>query len=275
MRKECNLILKGMLIGLGKVIPGISGSLIAVSLGLYEKALDAIGHFFRNIKENMLFLGTLSIGLILSIVFGSKLVIYLLEFCYVPTMLLFIGFIAGVFPSLYGKMKVKNKKLWLFFLLSALLVLCLNVFTTNSNFYPQKNIGSYLLIIGIGFLDAATMIIPGISGTAIFMILGCYSFVLNLFGSFTHFSQMISNFPYYFCFGLGLLLGIILVSRFMHYMLKNHLDVTYSFIMGFTVSSIVLLLQKVFVSSDTLIDLVVGIILLIVGYRFSVKFGGD
>ncbi len=264
-----------MLIGLGKVIPGISGSLIAVSLGVYEKAIDAVGHFFRNVKENILFLGTLSIGLIISIAFGSKLLIYLLEFCYVPTMLLFIGFITGVFPSLYKKMQMRSKKLLFFFLLSVLLVLCLNFFSTNSTFYPQKSMGSYLLILGIGFLDAATMVIPGISGTAIFMIIGCYSFVLNLFGSFTSLSAIVSHFPYFLFFGLGLMLGIILVSRLMHYMLRKHLEVTYSFIMGFTVSSIIVLLQKVLTSHYTLIDLGIGLLLAMVGYRFSVKFGGD
>lgn len=275
MKKECSLVLKGMLIGLGKVIPGISGSLIAVSLGVYEQAIDAISHFFRNVKENIFFLGMIALGLILSIAFGSKIVIYLLEFCYVPTMLLFIGFITGVFPSLYEKITEKNKKPIVFFFLSVLLVLCLNFFSTNTNFYPQKDIVSYAIIFGIGFLDAATMVIPGISGTAIFMILGCYSFVLNLFGSLSSLHELYANFPYFTFFGLGLMLGVVLISKLMHFCFQNYKDMTYSFIMGFTISSIVVLLQKVFSSNYTFVDLVIGIFLAIIGYRFSLKFGRD
>ncbi len=275
MKKECSLVLKGMLIGLGKVIPGISGSLIAVSLGVYERAIDAISHFFKNIKENIVFLGTLAFGLILSIAFGSKIVIYLLEFCYVPTMLLFIGFIAGVFPSLYQKIQNHDKTLIAFFFLAVFGVLCLNYFSSNSNFYPQKSMESYITILGIGFLDAATMVIPGISGTAIFMILGCYSFALNLFGSLSNLQEIYSNLPYFIFFGLGLMLGVIFVSKLMYYCFQNYKNITYAFIMGFTISSIIVLLQKVFASSYTLLDLVIGIFLAMIGYRFSIKFGGD
>ncbi len=275
MKKECSLVLKGMLIGLGKVIPGISGSLIAVSLGVYEKAIDAISHFFKNIKENIVFLGTLALGLILSIAFGSKIVIYLLEFCYVPTMLLFIGFIAGGFPGLYQKIQNHDKKLIAFFFLAVFGVLCLNYFSSNSNFYPQKSMESYITILGIGFLDAATMVIPGISGTAIFMILGCYSFALNLFGSLSNLQEIYSNLPYFIFFGLGLMLGVIFVSKLMYYCFQNYKNITYAFIMGFTISSIIVLLQKVFASSYTFLDLVIGIVLAIIGYRFSIKFGVD
>lgn len=275
MKKEFSLILKGMLIGLGKVVPGVSGSLIAVSLGIYEKAIDAIGHFFQNLKENMLFLGTLGIGLIISIAFGSKLIIYLLEFSYVPTMLLFIGFIAGVFPSLSHKIEQKNKSLLFFFLIAVFFVVSLNFFSTNTNFYPENNLKSYIIILGIGFLDAATMVIPGISGTAIFMILGCYAFVLNLFGSLSSISGIVSNFSYFLFFALGLLIGVVLVSRFMNYCFQKYKDITYAFIMGFTLSSIFVLLEKVFVSSNSIWKILLGICFAIVGYHFSVKFGRD
>ena len=275
MKKQVILILKGMLIGLGKVIPGVSGSLIAVSLGVYEQAMEAIGHFFRHIKDHILFLGTLSIGILISIIFGSQIVVYLLEFCYIPTMLLFIGFIAGAVPSLSRKIYSKNKTFLLCFLVSFLCLILLQFVSSGSNFVPEKNMGSYLVIIGIGFLDAATMIIPGISGTAIFMILGCYAFILNLFADISHFELIFLNFPYYFFFGIGLILGVLLVSRMMSYLLLKHDQMTYSLIMGFTISSIVLLFQKVFVYGVTLGECTLGILLGFIGYYLSLKFGSD
>lgn len=275
MKNEFGLVLKGMLIGLGKVVPGVSGSLIAVSLGVYEKAINAISHFFQNLRENLLFLGTIGIGIIISVTFGSKLVIYLLEFCYIPTMLLFIGFIMGVFPSLLQKVDKKNKGLLFFFLLAAMGVLLLNFFSGNTNFYPENNFKTYLIILGIGFLDAATMVIPGISGTAIFMILGCYAFILNLFGSLSSISGIISNLNYFFFFGVGLFIGVILVSRFMNYCFQNYKNITYAFIMGFTFSSVCVLVQKVLTAYNSTLEIVFGLFFAIIGFYFSVKFSND
>lgn len=264
-----------MLIGLGKVIPGVSGSLIAVSLGVYEKAIDAISHFFQHLKENVIFLGTLGMGIIISVAFGSKLLIYLLEFFYVPTMFLFIGFITGVFPSLLRKIEHKNKQTFFLILISMLFVLSLQFLSTNTTFYPENNLSSYLLIVGIGFLDAMTMVIPGISGTAIFMILGCYGFVLNLFASFSNFSTIFSSIPYFFCFGVGLFLGIIIVSKIMFYLFKKYKEITYSLIMGFTFSSILVLIDKVTHEHCPILMMALGLILAVIGYLISCHFGAE
>lgn len=275
MKQFLGLMFKGVLIGIGKVIPGVSGSLIAVSLGVYEKAIEAIGHFFKDLKENIYFLGTIGLGIVISIAFGSKMIIYLLEFCYLPTLLLFVGFISGVLPNLYTKVKIKDKKFFLYFIGAFLLVFLLNFCSSKTNFYPERNLMSYLLVVSIGFLDAATMIIPGISGTAIFMILGCYSFVLNLFGSVSSISGFFSNLPYLCCFGIGLISGILLVSYFVNYMLKTKHDIMYAFIMGFTTSSIFVLFEKALQPTYNLLELLIGLVLVVVGYHLSIKFGSD
>ncbi len=274
MKEPLLLALKGTLIGLGKVIPGVSGSLIAVSLGIYERAINAISHFFQNIKENIAFLGTLSIGILLSIVFGSKIIIYLLEFCYVPTMLLFIGFIVGAIPRFFVKYKC-DKNFLLVFFLSFFFLIGVQLFTSHSTFVPQDTIGSYAIILGIGFLDAATMIIPGVSGTAIFMILGCYEFVLNLFASLSDFNIRISDIINFIFFGIGLVIGIYLVSKLMGFLLRKYPRLIYACITGFAISSIFLLLQKVSEYPFSFYEWLIGIVLAIFGYSISAKFRSD
>ena len=76
------LFFKGFIVGLGKIIPGVSGSLLAFSLGIYEKAIDAINNFFSDIKENILFLGKIGLGVVLAILLCSKLIIFLLNHYY-------------------------------------------------------------------------------------------------------------------------------------------------------------------------------------------------
>lgn len=86
------LFLKGIIIGIGKIIPGVSGSLIAFNLGLYEKIIYSISHFFDDIKSNFLFLGTISLGVFFSVIIGSSIISFLLLNFYFVTMLFFIVF---------------------------------------------------------------------------------------------------------------------------------------------------------------------------------------
>ena len=76
--KTLEYIFKGILIGIGKVIPGVSGSLIAYALGLYEPCIEAISNLFKNFKYNLYFLGKIALGILISIMLGSKIIDYFL-----------------------------------------------------------------------------------------------------------------------------------------------------------------------------------------------------
>ena len=85
------LLIKGFIVGIAKVIPGVSGAMIAVSFSLYDKLIEAITNFFNKPKENFKFLFLFGVGVLLAIVFFSNvisyfitniftLIIYLIEF---------------------------------------------------------------------------------------------------------------------------------------------------------------------------------------------------
>ena len=101
------LIIKGFIIGIAKIIPGVSGSLVALNLGLYERGIEAISNFFNNVKSNMIFLLNVGIGIIISIIIGSKVIDYALLKFYFPTILLFIGLLIGTIPNLFKKANIK------------------------------------------------------------------------------------------------------------------------------------------------------------------------
>src|SRR5574344_398042 len=94
------LFLKGILIGIGKIIPGVSGSMIAISLGLYEKMIYSLSNIIKDFKSNSLFLLKIGSGIFISIFLTSKIIILALNNYYLPTMLLFIGLIIGGIPSI-------------------------------------------------------------------------------------------------------------------------------------------------------------------------------
>ena len=121
-------LLYGLLIGLGKIIPGVSGSVIAITLGVYEKSINSINHFFKDIKKNTTYLLPLGIGIIISIIFTSKIVINLLNNYYLPTILFFLGLIIGGIQDIRKQISIRYTHLTI---ISFTLILILSIFTSN------------------------------------------------------------------------------------------------------------------------------------------------
>ena len=98
-------LLKGFIIGIGKIIPGVSGSVLAITLGVYDKSVEYINNFKHNKKESLKYLLPLGIGIIISIIIFSKIITILLDKYYQITMLFFIGLIIGGLPEIIKKVK--------------------------------------------------------------------------------------------------------------------------------------------------------------------------
>lgn len=268
---DFKLIIKGMIIGLAKVIPGVSGSLIAVSLGIYGIAIQIISHPFQNIKHSIVFLGNVGIGVLISIALSSNIVSFFITKYFFVTVLLFIGFIIGTFPALIKETHIEDRKDYIVVLLIAILLFLISSFRNSATYFYENTFFNNLYVLFLGFIDAATMVIPGISGTAIFLLMGSYSFILDLFSSISNLSVFeLYIIPLIF-FGIGLSFGIIIVSKFMNYVLKYKKKETYLCIFGFALSSIILLFVDLFLTSFSIFELVVGFILFFVGYKISVR----
>ena len=123
--KTLLLILKGMLIGVANIIPGVSGGTLMITLGLYEEIIDTISHFFKNFKKNLKFIIPLGIGMVLAILLLSKLISHCLENYPFPTTFFFIGLILGGIPLLWQKAKAAkhNYSNWIVFIITFTIVL--------------------------------------------------------------------------------------------------------------------------------------------------------
>lgn len=269
MKNNIILILKGLIIGFAKIIPGVSGAMLAITLNVYEKALESISNFFNNMFNNIKFLGLLGIGLLISMILGSNIINYLFNNFYLPTMLLFIGLILGGLKEIKVK-NIKTKKNIIFFLLPLLIVLFLCTIKTNSkDMVFQMNIYTYLILFLIGIIEAITMVIPGISGTAIMLILGCYRPMLKIWANILNINEILTNVVFLLPFMVGVIFGIIIIAKIMNYLLKKYSEQTYSAILGFSIGSVLLLLLNTFKSSYNFSELIIGLILLILGYKLS------
>ncbi len=268
------LFLKGMIIGVTKIIPGVSGAVMAISLGVYEKALNSISNFFSDIKNNLEFLVPIGLGVAIAIVLSSKIVIYFLDNYYLPTMLLFVGLIIGGIPQLLTKINFKelNYKSYMAFIGAVALILLLQLVGNQNSFIEFNSyISKFFVFIFIGLLDALTMIIPGISGTAIMMILGCYHLLLNALSSLTSLSEILNGLEMLIPFFVGIAIGVISLSKLMSYLLNKKTQITYSAIIGFAIASVITLIFQVFQTEFLFYEVLISLGLLVIGILISVK----
>ncbi len=268
------LLLKGFIIGIAKIIPGVSGALIAISFGIYEKAIKAISNFFKNPINNFLFLFPIGLGVLLSISLTSGLILYFINNYYFPTILLFIGLIMGGIPSLSDNINIKKVKFIhiLILILSFSTVFLISLVNGQHFFVETSNeLINFLLFFIIGFIDALTMIIPGISGTAVMMILGCYNLLLNFLSSLTSVAAIFTNIFKVIPYLLGIVLCVIILSKVMTYLFDKKKEYMYCGILGFTLSSVLSLFFETFKNNYSILETIVAFVLLVVGYNIARK----
>lgn len=268
MKQNSKLVFKGFIVGLGKIIPGVSGALLAISMGIYDTALEAIGHFFKDIKKNVAFLFPLGLGLLLAIIFCSNVIAYFLNHHYFVTMLLFLGLILGGIPSLlktYRQAKFNHRDYGLLLVVVTVLLLCGFIYKKTGLSMNIISDNSWLYWFIIGCIDAATMIIPGISGTAIFVMLGCYNNLINIYSN--PFSNLSSLIPLF----IGLGITILALTRIITWLFQNCQKSMYLLVIILLFVSIISLASNIFANPFNFWLLTIGIALLVSGFIVAYK----
>lgn len=175
-------ILAGFFIGVGAILPGISSGVFCVAFGIYEKLIDSILHFFKNIKENFIFLSLTTIGVLFGILIFGNILKFLYSKFYIETCFCFMGFILGSIPLIFKQANVNKFSIShiLCFLFSFILSIYLMVLERNQSiaiFNVTSSNYNYLILVGI--IMAAGIVVPGISKTVILMLFGIYEIYLN------------------------------------------------------------------------------------------------
>lgn len=267
MKEKIVLIFKGLVVGLGKIIPGVSGAMLAITLGIYDKCIYAISNFKKDIKYNMNLLFYIGIGLIISIGLFSNVVIFLLNKYYFITMCFFIGLILGGIPKLYSESKVNVKNIGNIFVIviSFLIMILLNSFNPE---HIIKMEATFTTLIGIGFLESFAMIVPGISGTALLMLIGYYDLVILRFSQIFNIISIFETVKFFIPFCIGMLIGVLIMSKVINECFKRYPIKTYCIIFGLIFSSIYILIIELFKSTLNF-NLIIGILFLSIGIIVS------
>jgi putative membrane protein len=240
------LLLKGFIIGIAFIIPGVSGGTLAIYLGVYQGILDSIDNLFKQFKRSFMYLLPIFLGIGLSVVLLAKLVSILLDWNSFIVLLFFIGLIIGGIRFVYKKSEVTklSPSLIISFLVSFGLLIAIIILDKTSNnagiSYFDFSIWTYLLLFALGAIASITMIVPGISGSAVLLVLGFYTAIVsNVVGNIFDFTSIGYNLQVIIPFGLGALGGIILFSKLINISLKKYSQQTYFAILGFILASII------------------------------------
>ena len=277
MKDKIILGIKGFFMGIANIIPGVSGGTLAITMGIYEELIEAISHFFSKLKKNINFLIPIIIGALLSIVIGSKVIGYSLEEFPLPTILFFTGLILGGLSMLYRKIKGEFKitNIIIFILTFAIIIGLMFLKSGSEVSFNDMNILDYIMLFIVGVVAAATMIIPGISGSFMLMVMGYYKPIINTINDLTGFNNIGSNLAILIPFGIGVLVGIVLIAKLIEFLFKKAEVPTYFGIIGFVLASII----GIFTSTENLtfsiIPFIVGIVLFLLGFVIAIKLGDE
>lgn len=260
--EKIKLFFKGIMIGIGKIIPGVSGSVIAMSLGIYENIINSLSNLFKNTKEKIKYLLPIFIGILIPIILGSKLILYLLTKYYFLTMMFFIGLMSGGIKPIFKEIKDKQSRRNIIIMTIPIIIfLIFDVLFKKANININYN---NINCIFLGIIEALSSIIPGVSGTAIMMMLGVYDKVLLTFSSTLYIDKLLF-------FIIGIILGILLISKVINYCLTNYKIETYYCIFSFSIFSIFIIFRNVLESELSFLNLLFGSILVYLGYLFTSK----
>ena len=284
MKNKIVLAVKGFIMGIGNVIPGVSGGTLALTLGIYEQFISSISHLLSNLKENLKFLIPVGIGMVLAIISMSSLITDCFNKFPLPTSTFFMGLVIGGLPLIFNKVKGKKTNvsnftiLGLAFALVMVLAFADQIFGETGD-VSLKNVSALnmILLFIVGVIASATMVIPGVSGSLVLMLLGFYFPILKTIKSFFTFNHLVRDTLILGAFGLGVLVGIVLVAKLIEFLFAKFEVKTYYGVIGFIVASIIAIPVSVYNELGTLgvsvLSIIAGLITLIVGMVIGYKLG--
>ena len=249
----------GLAIGTGAAIPGVSGAAIAVIFRVYEDIIGAVNNFRKRFGWAITVLIPILLGVLIAVAICIVLFHIAFEHFMFVLMCLFAGFLVGSLPGVTDEVKDEkvNRNGVILIIIGAIFVIGLGILSVFSGlnvkdlFIDPIPWWLYLLLIPVGALAAVALTVPGLSGSLILLIIGFYrplvdsavAWIKEILGvgveqSFSHFGPLVGVIG---CFGIGCLIGVVLVSKIMTLFLKKWRKQTFYTIIGFIGGSIFVL----------------------------------
>lgn len=276
-------LILGVFIGLAVIVPGVSGSTIAIIFGLYTAMLYAIGNILSDFKRCIKFLIPIGIGVVIGFVAGFLVIQSVFEAFLFQLICLFVGLMIGAVPALTKEIKGERLSTGrgALFAVGFLIPLAISIVSIilssdggSAAEVAEFSVTKMLLYLPLGFIVSVTQIVPGLSATAILMAFGQFRPLINSL----HREYLFENPPVILLFaalGIGFLIGLVTISKAFSAILAKHKTTAFFMVIGLAFGSI----ASMFLNSDVcalytewaatsvpVADVVVGVVLLIIGF---------
>ena len=280
-------MLKGMVMGIANVIPGVSGGTMAVSMGIYDKLIGSITHLFKDLKKSIITLLPIGLGMVIGILALARVIEFMFERIPVQTNTFFIGLIAGGLPMIIKEVKGQKIKLSgiVGFLVFFVLVIGMAALdgASGNNAEFSKGITDIIKLFGAGIVAAATMVIPGVSGSMMLMLLGYYEPVISAVNEAVDGLRGVEGASFASAlfvlipFGIGVVIGIFAIAKLIEWLFSKFKLTVYWAIIGLISASpiaIIMMNSESFKSINAL-TVITAIIALAAGAVIAFFLGGD
>lgn len=273
----------GFFVGLAVIVPGISGSTVAIIFKLYDQFLYAIGNLFKQFKKCFAFLLPIGVGIVIGLLLGFITVKKLLEILPFAVIGLFAGLMCGAFPAVKDELKGAEMTTGRIVLLAlgALVPIAIGIVSVllsvqgegGASFFAEVKWWKAALAVPVGYAVGVTQVVPGLSASAILMALGWFASLVDSV-SMTYWKANPAIFLVYAGLGVGFLLGIFSFSKLLTSVFRKARHTAYAVIVGLSLGSIL----TMFFNPDVFevyrawkqngveaFDLIAGVVLFIVG----------
>lgn len=229
-------ILNGFIIGGTMLVPGVSGGTMAMLLGEYDKLLDAVGSFRKNMKRNIMFLLFMAVGGCLGLVAMAYPLSKLLELFPNPVLFFFVGVIGGGIPCIVKEAQIKkfSWKIPVDILIGIACVMAIVFFMPNiSGFAGHWTY--YIILFVVGMFISVGLVLPGISTSHLLTVFGIHGILMDKVKEF--------DLLFLGSLGLGAIIGIFLTTKGLDIVMKKFPERVYMIILGFVAGSLYQLFQ--------------------------------
>ena len=279
--------LKGIIIGIANIMPGFSGGIMAVSFNVYDRIISAVSNFFSKPLKIIKDVWALALGGVLGIVLAILGISFFLDKFPIPTVMLFIGLIVGSIPTIFEKVKAKKYSVSqiIAFFAGIVFIVSVPLFAKERVLLVQEiDLGLVITLFFLGIVAAATMVIPGVSGSLILLAFGYYIYIVALVKDFLKAiiffdkATLASNVFPILALAAGILIGVVLLAKLVEKLLKKRPKQVYSAILGMVCASPFAIIYQLFNPGDPetapyrealqrnlVLNLIIGVVFLAIG----------
>lgn len=276
-------VLKGMVVGVANIIPGVSGGTMMVSMGIYDKLIHCLTHLFKEFKESMKFLIPIFVGAGIALVGLSFIIQPAFEHFPLQTSCLFIGLIVGGLPAAWKKVKGKGIKVSYIvpFLIFFVLVVGLALIGEKEGNAADLTFGlwSCIKLFVVGIIASATMVIPGVSGSMMLLLLGYYNPIVSAIKNFVtalasfDMQGILQGCGVLVPAGVGIVVGIFAIAKLIEVVFEKFPMQAYWAIIGLIVASPFAVLLMAQLGTITAVSVIVSVVTFAIGFVIAMKLG--